>query len=81
MATPIYFVHEQLPENSIGKALRLLHERLSSKIVDVVGSNELESNGVESETVISNGTGVGLGLGLSTVTSMESNGILINSST
>ena len=79
-------VHEQLPENTIGKALRLLHERLSSKISDGVVSNELESNGVTSDATISNGlhsSGVSLGcdgLGLSPVNGVESNGILVNSS-
>ena len=84
---------EQLPENSMGKALRLLHERLSSKVsngvhveTDGMVTSEVESNGVVSGALMENGldsTGVGLGcdgLGLSAVSTVESNGILISSS-
>ena len=75
----------QLPESSTGKALRLLQERLSTKIAN--GSNmesdddRIESNGIVSDAyllngVVSNGMGCnGLGHG-----GVESSGILISSS-
>lgn len=78
----------QLPENSIGKALRLLHERLSSKICGLttnggvhvetseVEANGIESNGVVADAVLSNGIECN---GLSHI-GVESSGILINSS-
>lgn len=69
----------------MGKALRLLHERLSSKICGLttnggvhvetseVEANGMTSNGVVADAVLSNGIGCN---GLS----HESSGILINSS-
>ena len=60
------FIAAQLPESSIGKALRLLQERLSSKITigSHVESSGLAANGIESNEVVSDGyllNGVGLG--------------------
>ena len=51
----------QLPESSIEKALRLLHEKLSSEVCGLATngvhavSNGVHSNGVESNGVVSNG--------------------------
>ena len=81
---------EQLPESSIGKALRLLHERLSSKITSVATDGVLTSKvqTVPSESLLENGlhsSPVGLGcdgLGLRgpVINGVESGGILVNSS-
>ena len=81
----------QLPENTIGKALRLLHERLSSKISNEVhvGTEGMVASAVETvpaDSLLENGlhaSAVRLGcdgLSLSAVNGVESNGILINSS-
>jgi hypothetical protein len=80
-----------LPENTIGKALRLLHERLSSKISNEVhvGTEGMLASAVETvpaDSLLENGlhaSAVGLGcdgLSFGAVNGVESNGILINSS-
>ena len=79
------FFGAQLPESSIGKALRLLQERLSSKITigSHVESNGLAVNGVESDGVVSDGyllNGVGMGCNGLSHSGVESSGILISSS-
>jgi hypothetical protein len=74
-----------LPESSIGKALRLLQERLSSKMTigSHVESSGLAANGIESNEVVSDGyllNGVGLGCNGLGHSGVESSGILISSS-
>ena len=79
------FIAAQLPESSIGKALRLLQERLSSKMTigSHVESSGLAANGIESNEVVSDGyllNGVGLGCNGLGHSGVESSGILISSS-
>ena len=85
MTLPLFLLYNvcvQLPESSIGKALRLLHERLSSKIAsDVcVESSELSSNGIESVSVSLSDEWIALQQSRVQWTQSESSGILINSS-
>ena len=76
----------QLPESSIGKALRLLHERLSSKVASGVHveSSEVATDSMESEDIVAgrvlqhglHSSGVGVGCNGLSHSSVE--GILIN---
>ena len=86
LSPPPFFMHGQIPENSIGKALRSLHERLSSDITDDVhvGTDGVVTSEVSSESLLANGlhsTAVVLGCDGLSLSTVESNGILINSHT